>query len=82
MVANVNSHVLQNGAVSYPTLPQEGQIYLARAFLSKKNVFADVVAKKIHGLGGGIFGSAESFFVTTNSSRSLSWVFLLLTCRC
>jgi hypothetical protein len=36
-----------------------------------------VVVKKIHGLGGGIFGSAESFFVTTNSSRSLSWVFHL-----
>jgi hypothetical protein len=26
---------------SYPTLPQEGQTYLARAFLSKKNAFAD-----------------------------------------
>jgi hypothetical protein len=27
----------------YGTLPQEGQNYLARAFLSKKNVFADGV---------------------------------------
>jgi hypothetical protein len=25
----------------YPTLPQGGQTYIARAFLSKKNAFAD-----------------------------------------
>jgi hypothetical protein len=30
----------------YGTLPQEGQTYLARAFLSKKNAFADEVILK------------------------------------